>query len=286
MHWLDQWRALANRIEGLLRAGDYMMSALEIASYDPYGVIKKSLEPELDAINSELQALLETGGQAIPAEATQAAKDYLAGGWSLDNKVPKQALQVLVPIGIFRARFDYFVRDSEIEARSLVELAFEHLRRRIVVDEPYAKQWQQAFREHETWCEKLGAVHLLSHGIWAFKVQALGGATDLVCGEPIEKEIGTIQRTARTLALTEWKLVHSNSEVVSKAAEAKTQAELYASGVLQTVELKRTRYLVLVAEGDLAPPNDVFSGGITYRHIVVPVNPGNPSQTARKMTHT
>jgi hypothetical protein len=291
MHWLDHWKVLAIRIDCLLRTGEYALSAFAVCPDNVGGtyfdeVVGASLKPEVESIMSELRALLEVGGREIPADAIGAAKAYLDGGWSLANTAAKQAPLKLMPLAVFRGRFDYFVRDAEVEARSLVELAFEHLRRRIAVDEPYAKQWRVAFHRNEPKCERLGAVHLLSHGIWAFKVQGNGAATDLVCGELIAGEIGLIQRTARTLALTEWKLIRTEAELDSKAAEAKAQAELYTAGVLQTVVLKRTRYLILVAKDDLAPPPDVSVGGITYRHIVVPVEPGTPSQTARSRSRS
>jgi len=297
MHWLDQWKALAIRIDCLLRAGEYATSAFAVAPNSVGGdyfdkIVGGSLKPEVEAIRSELRALLGAGGEEIPSSATRAAKAYLDGNWSLDATDAKQAPLKLLPLAVLRGRFDYFVRDSEVEARSLVELTFEHLRRRIAVDELYAEQWQRAFDEGETKCERLGAIHLLGHGIWAFKVRGKGAetdlvfgepiATDLVYGKPIEDEIGVIQRTARTLALTEWKLVRSGGEIESQASQARKQAKLYASGVLQPVELKRTRYVVLVAEDDLSPPANVAAGNATYRHIVVPVKPGTPSQTARK----
>jgi hypothetical protein len=59
-------------------------------------------------------------------------------------------------------------------------LAFEHLRRSIVVSQDAQKSWEIAFNEREATYEKLGAVHLLSDGLWAFKATATGGATGAV----------------------------------------------------------------------------------------------------------
>jgi hypothetical protein len=129
-------------------------------------------------------------------------------------------------------------------------------------------------------------VHLLSHGVWAFKVNALGAATDLVWGEPLANEMPTIERTARTLALTEWKLVRDDSELGQTASEPRAQAQIYASSLLRTLELRRTRYLVLVTESNLIPPEEALEKGITYRHIVVPVRPSSPSKTARRIANT
>jgi 16S rRNA G966 N2-methylase RsmD len=163
----------------------------------------------------------------------------------------------------------------------MTELAFEHLRRCLVVDENVKAKWQKAFKKHETACEKLGAIHLLSHGIWAFKVVAPGGATDLVFSDPLQHHAQIVRKTARALILTEWKLVKSHAEIVTKAQEARDQATIYSGGILGDIEVKRTRYVVLVCQKDETPPDDILLGMITYRHIVLAVNPEVPSLSAR-----
>lgn len=78
---------------------------------------------------------------------------------------------------------------------------------------------------------------------WTFKMSGVGAATDLVFNDPIQAELSAIQRTGRLLVLTEWKRVREERELDEKAAEAVTQAQQYASGVLGALELKRTRYI-------------------------------------------
>ena len=46
--------------------------------------------------------------------------------------------------------FEYLIRDRELEARTLTELAFEHLGRLLVVDEDTKAKWSKAFDSHET----------------------------------------------------------------------------------------------------------------------------------------
>jgi hypothetical protein len=150
-----------------------------------------------------------------------------------------------------------------------------------VVDDDIRKKWQGAFNRRETACERLGAIHLLSHGIWAFKVVAPGGATDLIFGDPVEKYAGIMRRTARALVLTEWKLIKNQDEITSKSQEARAQAEIYSGGVLGDAELKRTRYIVLVCESGLTPPDDIGVGAVTYRHVLLPTRPKVPSMMAR-----
>lgn len=281
MTWLQQWQALAARIEGLLRAGEFLVSAFRVNSSDVFSVVRKSFLPELTAINTEIENLGQTYASELPPQASEALQKYVAQGWGTAFNDGKIDIQALAPLASFCSQFEYLIRDSEIEGRNITELAFEHLRRHLVVDDDVRTKWRNAFQAHETACERLGAIHLLSHGIWAFKVMALGGATDLVFGDPVEHHSQVVRRTARTLILTEWKLVRSPAEIAAKAQEARDQAAIYSGGVLGDTELKRTRYVVLVCQPDLSPPDDVMLGAITYRHIVLPVSPETPSATAR-----
>jgi hypothetical protein len=159
--------------------------------------------------------------------------------------------------------------------RSLCDVAFEHLRRLIVVDEDARRKWQAAFKSGEIECERLGAVHLLLHEIWAFKVSGTGERTDLIFPVP-PNPIGALTG----LVLTEWK--------VSKAAgrdyfgEAFKQARSYSQGVLAATELATHRYLVVVSDRALECPEDRIDSGITFRHINIPVRPETPSKAARR----
>jgi hypothetical protein len=175
MIWLEQWRALAGRIEGLIRAGEFLSSAMRTHSADEFSVVRKSLKPELKSVTVELKVFSEGYGHELPPKGLEAIQRYIAGNWyeamgKSGSSGASFELQVLAPLAAFRSECpEYLVRDTEIEGRNLTELAFEHLRRQIVVD-GVRQKWQKAFGRHETACERLGAVHLLSHGIWAFKV--------------------------------------------------------------------------------------------------------------------
>jgi hypothetical protein len=285
MTWLEQWRDLAARIDGLIRAGEFLVSAFKVNGADAHGVVRKSFQPELVAIIAEIEHLGQTYACELPEQASAALKKYVTQGWDKNFNDGKIDIQAFAPLASFRSQFEYLIRDAEVEGRSLTELAFVHLQRQIVVDKGIQKKWQDAFKKHETACERLGAVHLLGHGIWAFKVGAPGGATDLVFNDPVDKYESIMRRTARVLVLTEWKLINRSTEISAKAQEARTQAELYSGGVLGDAELKRTRYIVLVCDkADLTLPDDVSVGAVTYRHILLPTNPMAPSVTARRLT--
>jgi len=77
--------------------------------------------------------------------------------------------------------------------------------------------------------------------------------------------------------LTEWKRVREASQILQIAREAREQTDRYKEGVLGAIELKHTRYIVLVTESDVKPPEDAVSGLIRFRHIVVPVHPRDAS---------
>lgn len=282
MTWLEQWRALAARIDGLIRAGEFLVSAFRVNGADNFSVLRKSFLPELAAITTEIERLGKTYASELPQQASEALQKYIAQDWgSKSSNRGAVDIQVLAPLASFRSQFEFLIRDSEVEGRSFAELAFEHLRRLLVVDQDIRRKWQEAFEKHETACEKLGAVHLLSHGIWAFKVNAPGGATDLVFGNPVEQHEQIMRKTARALVLTEWKVIKRSEEMMTKAQEARDQAAIYSGGVLGDTELKRTRYVILVCQSDLAPPDDVMDRAVTYRHVILPTSPEVPSAMAR-----
>ncbi|MBI2538506.1 MAG: hypothetical protein HYW04_01730, partial [Deltaproteobacteria bacterium] len=258
MNWLEQWRALSARIEGLIRAGEFVLSAFKVNSSDTFSIVRKSLIPEFQAILAELETFKKNHATELPPQAATALATFLGQGWhGFDNNQGSVNIQILAPLAAFRSQFDYVIRDSEIEMVNLTELAFEHLCRIIVVNSDVQQKWAEAFQKHETWCERLGAVHLMGHGIWAFKVSTTGGATDLVYSDPIQERSETIKRTARALVLTEWKRVIKPDGLEAKAKEGRSQADLYSAGILGDTELKRTRYIVLLTKSNLPAPRDV-----------------------------
>jgi hypothetical protein len=285
MNWMQQWRALAARIEGLMQAGQYLVSTFAVVSVDQYAVGRNWILPHFRSIRDDLVQFRDRFSAELPESAVHALNHFInhvvvpeGGGNHVAN------VQVLGQLSAFRAQFDYLIRDVEIEARSATELAFEHLRHLIVVSDDMRSAWRTAFHRHETHCEQLGAVHLLSHGIWAFKTHGDGAATDLVYNEPLGSVAPEATSSARALVLTEWKRVTDPNTLHARAVEATAQARLYAGGLLRGIELKSTRYLVLVTGPDLHKPDDVVEGDVTYRHIVIPVEPVSPSRTARIAT--
>ncbi|MBV8763779.1 MAG: hypothetical protein JOZ66_02625, partial [Hyphomicrobiales bacterium] len=147
------------------------------------------------------------------------------------------------------------------------------------VDEEVRGKWQKAYDDNETRCEALGAVHLLAHGIFAFKADAAGARTDLVFHEPARDDVG---QYAETMVLTEWKIAPNQKNADKQFDAARRQAALYAEGPLATFELRDYRYIVLVTPKAINVPSDTVQGHVTYRHINIPVRPDTPSVEVKR----
>ena len=137
-----------------------------------------------------------------------------------------------------------------------------------------------AFKKGEVHCEKLGAIHLLWHGIWAFKVNAEGARTDLVMGNTIDNPSQV--ENASGLILTEWKRASSSSDATKKLEEARIQAQKYTAGALGGIELSSPKYIIVVTKDYINLPLDIEVGDIKYRHVNIATEPSVPSTASRK----
>lgn len=286
MSWRTEWRALSDRIAGLAESGRFLLASLSAQANDQFAVTRKHILPEAREIIAALEKFRQRHETVLPPTAASAIKEVLPTVLVGDGSHPTPDLQVIAPLGVLRSRVEFLLRESEAPMRALTERAFEHLQRLIVADSDTRRKWQTAFTDGEVACEALGGAHLLSHGIWAFKARATGDApgaaeaTDLVYQEPIA--LATAERVADALVLTEWKLVRSASDLEAQASVAIRQTDLYKAGVLGGLELTRTRYIVLLSEDVHAQTVERVSSGITYRVIMIRVNPSTPSKTARR----
>lgn len=222
----------------------------------------------------------------LPTMAASALDRFLERDWfSTEPTLINTNLVSVAALETFRSEFEYLIHDTELEARNRIELAFEHLRRQIAVDEDIRDKWRKKYgvtTTGETSCEKLGAVHLLNHGILAFKITGQGSATDLVYNEPLDLDSPAVRLAARALVLTEWKVIRKAADAHTNADAAVRQTRTYAGGVLGNTELTRTRYIVLVSDQEFDLPGDFEKDGIRYRHIEIPLCPLSPSVAARK----
>ena len=284
MNYRYQWTTIASRIRGLMQAAELHSRFLAVRSSDTFGRTQR-LREQGERIIAEVLGFQDRFRQSLPGAALDRIGEfvkYAAPLLQITNGTPdlrqETAWAGLVAFGAFETELSYLLSDTEQVIRSRSELAFAHLQRSIVVDETFRQKWQAAFSDGETACEKLGAVHLLSHGIWAFKVNAEGERTDLVYQEPssrFERDLNY----ADGLVLTEWKKATSKRQADAKFDEARGQAHRYGRGVLAGNELTHYRYVVVVSEEQVQTPDDIARDGIVYRHINIAVKPKSPSKS-------
>jgi hypothetical protein len=282
MNYEDQWKALSSRIHGLVQAGTLYVQYLRVRSSDSYGSAKRLRGQSKDILN-ELKAFQAGFVESLSSAAIAAIEKFTTtAGPLIDNEgiiadaAQEQVWAFLVAIAAFEAELSFLLSDTQAAIRSRSELAFQHLQRSIVADEELRMKWQYAFKVGEVHCEKLGAVHLLLHGIWAFKVDAAGARTDLVFQEPADLQ--GVQGYAAGLVLTEWKKAATATEARQRFSEARQQAKKYSQGPLAGTELTGYRYAVVVSEHQIESLADLREGDIVYRHINIAVNPRVPSK--------
>lgn len=188
--------------------------------------------------------------------------------------------RVIAALAIIRGEIDHLLADPSLIAVSVTERAFKHLQWMIASDSEVGAKWQSAFAKGETTCERFGATHLLLHGIWAYKAHSPTARTDLVMAEPVEDR-PEIRRVARALVLTEWKKANPSTpnEIRRAASDGKRQASIYAGELLAGFDLRTVRYVIIVTEGRIKPPDDNPVGDITYRYLNLAVAPSSPHES-------
>jgi len=281
LNYLVAWRPISARIRGLENAAAVHAGFLTVKSSSPYGA-DKALQKHCEDIRASVEQFQQSFRNLLPVAANSAINRFMAdGGKQIQENSAGDAQLVrtiLVKLVAFEAEMTFCLDSQTERVRSAAELAFMHLQRLIVVDEAYRAKWQTAFAKHETHCEQLGALHLLWHGIWAFKADASGGKTDLIYQEPLQAGAAPV---ALGMVLTEWKIAGNNAQ--DAYAAAKHQAALYSGGVLAGVELASHRYLIAVTKKQIVSPADTTEGAVTYRHINIAVEPESPSTAARRL---
>jgi hypothetical protein len=283
----DYWQPLSARIRSLSEAGQFAASLFRNSG--EAGRTTVELEAHLAAIREDLLHFAnalpkasnpnnsdEYARQAIN-RVSEAIRPLLQNGNATTDMRSMNVRTSLVLVAALEGEISYILRDSQETIRSRTERAFAHLNRSIMVDEDFRRRWVTAHATNEGACEKLGAIHLLLHGIWAFKAGKVGGETDLIYEEPLT-EIAGIERISDGLVLTEWKLHRGNGDADNLFTDARNQAELYKSGTLGGTELTRYRYAVVVSKKEINVPGDYVVAECTYRHINIPVTPRTPSK--------
>jgi hypothetical protein len=282
----DSWFALSGLIKGLQEAGELYSRFQGYHQEDSYGA-GMFLRERCGAAVSSLERFRRDFAQSLPSNAVARIDSFLASRLAAaardSNSDHRAARGALVGLKAIEAEVTFILsgRQEQIGARS--ERAFLLLQRTLAVDESATTKWKAAFESGEVQCEQLGSLVLLSQGIYAFKVDAAGGRTDLVFSEPPEDSL--LLRSVEGLVLTEWKTANDKNSR-ERFARARAQAELYAHGPLSGIELTGYRYLIAVTLKSLPrsgiPADEGSASGAIYRHINIAIEPDVPSKAAKK----
>jgi hypothetical protein len=213
------WSAVAARLEAVERMSSIYAGFLGNTSAKTLAGADEAIHTSCIAVwDDMLRFRTEFGGVVVAADAALdrfTVENSLATIKGYDSDFNRTRVLVLKLIAL-GAEVSHALHDRSEQVRSASELAFQHLQRLIVVDADLRQKWADAFNAGETHCEKIGAAHLLWHGILAFKVDAAGGGTDLVYQEPVrEEDLAGV----RGLVLTEWKVARGNGAHEFGAAE-------------------------------------------------------------------
>ena len=283
MFYADQWKAISSRILGLMKAGQLHAQFLAVRSSDTYSRAKR-LREHCVAVLTAIRHFRDQFQLSLPSNALACIDEFIrkADELTRDANGGPDAFQervwaALVVLAAFETEISFLLSDAQESIRARSERAFAHLQRLIVVDSTFREKWQNAFEEGEVACEKLGAVHLLLHGIWAFKIDAGGARTDLVFQEPAGN-LANEQRYVDGFVLTEWKKASPGDDPKSRFGQARLQASRYAQGALAGTELTAYRYAIVVSREQTSIPDDVKEGKVVYRHINIAVSPRSPSR--------
>lgn len=287
MTYEEEWLAISARIAALKAAADLRAQYEASNNQDSYGSIRVIGE-ECVAIVEELKRFAAGHTFTLPEPAKAAFQRFILRRPTravLDPARDEWAIRAgVVSVLVLAGEMTHLLQGRQEWLRSRSAQAFEHLQRTLAANEHVRTQWLAAFRgAGETACEALGAVHLLGHGIFAFKAHAGGGRTDLVFPEPVNVEKAI--RSSEGLVLTEWKLAKSEAETPKAFVEARTQADLYKSGVLAGVELRGYRYLIVVTEKQAAAkdvPETETENGVTYVAVNLAIDPRTPHQESKR----
>lgn len=282
----ETWAAVSGFIKGLREAGELYSRFMAYQNEDSFASGKYLRERCGNAVTA-LESFRQDFGRALPKEAADRIDSFLGSSLAKAAKDPstdhRGARGALVGLAAVEAEITFILHGCQEQIRARSERAFLLLQRTLAVDGDVRSRWIDAYKDGEVACERLGSLVLLSQGIYAFKVDAIGARTDLVFSEPPDESL--LFRSVEGLVLTEWKVADA-ANAAARFKEARIQADLYKAGPLAGLELTGYRYLVAVSLKALPsasiPRDDISASGITYRHVNIVLEPEVPSKAAKK----
>ena len=174
--WKLEWDAVSIRIASIVEASTFLFQAGDNDNAYSTNILIENCHETATAVLA-----LARYGDALSSRARDALarfdkwwRDTWANEW-LSASGGYSALQAaVVLLASVRSELNHLLANSEEIIRSHVIRAFQHLQRSLIADAAMRAKWIGAFDAGETSCEQLGGVHLLLHGIWAFKVSLPG----------------------------------------------------------------------------------------------------------------
>jgi hypothetical protein len=201
MSWRNEWQAISGHIRGFAASAE---SFLRSGGSDTFSVARKQLLPHAKRIYDIIKKFKEDHEMILPSYACECLSVFIRERATLFLKTDpmvagseREDVQArLCILESIQAELTYHFSDFSAIAKRLSERAFRHLQRSIVADPSIKQRWLDAFKKGEVACERLGSVHLLLHGIWAFKVHTPEERTDLVLQEPI-RDLSEVEQILR-----------------------------------------------------------------------------------------
>ncbi|MCK1283624.1 hypothetical protein IVB41_06690 [Bradyrhizobium sp. 44] len=287
MSYAEQWAALATQIKGLVRAGELYGLFQSHRDADSYGA-EKFLREQCVTLAQSLEQFRRDFVHALPSTTVARIDRFLGTNLvqAVKNGATDSVRGALVGLSAFEAEITFLLAGRQEHIKARTERALLHLQRVLVVDPDMSAKWKKAFIEGEVACERLGSIHLLSHGIYAFKVDAIGARTDLVYNEPPPDAL--LAQAVEGIVLTEWKVAKNTERAMVAARSARVQADRYSQGALAGLELTSHRYIIVVTQKGL--PQDSLGaderagGGVIYRYVNIVTEPDVPSKAAKVLT--
>jgi hypothetical protein len=289
LSYAEHWAALAAQIRSLQRAGELFGLFQSYHKEDTYAA-GTFLREQCGALVQSLEQFRHDFAGSLPS-ATIARIDHFLGTRIVQAAKDAKTEQIeaargaLVALAAFEAEITFLLAGRQEQIRARSERALLHLQRILAVDPDVSAKWKEAFNTREDACERLGSVHFLSHGIYAFKVDAVGAVTDLVYPEPPPDAL--LAQAVEGMVLTEWKIAKDAKGAITAVREAREQADLYSQGALAGLELRSHRYIILVTlkelSSDILGPDDRTADGVIYRHINIVIEPEVPSKVSKML---
>lgn len=285
-NWENEWAAISQDLSAFQEVAQvYLNLYAQWPKKDQYSQ-KDSIIAQAKRLYDRVRTFSQVNEGFLPATTKQWLDRFVK---ELDSKevfthpaTTPLVEDVYFPLTIVKAEVDKFLPREQMAIRSISERAFLHLARLLAVSEPVRMIWKQAFACGEPALERLGAIHLLSHGIWAFKADTIRARTDLILADK-GIDLHEVERTGTSLVLTEWKRAEPERTMGEARTQALAQTKIYRWGPLAGYELSKRAFLVLVSMRSSQHAQAEFEEeGVVYRCIHLEIEPDAPSVAARK----